>query len=256
MVTCTRLFLVASLCAFTLIGTLASSAQAENSEEVTALVAELAAATKARDGAAAATAFKKVAAAYKGCDDKAQRGKLLAGVAKAMKSKHLGDSRTHAVVALLSIDDAKAAWKVLSKAMPNPKKVDEATELQLAVTAAAGKLAQSRAIKPLIEIANKAKDTKLAAVGALALGGYREDKKNRVMVLEELIRIGKRARPGQIPGHTVSAEIRARWQTVSSAIVTALNALTNQDFSNFEEWVEAHKADKKKPAVLFVEQDE
>ena len=172
MTTCTRLFLVLALCGLLggalLGGILAPAARAEGADDVTALVTDLVAATKARDGAGASNAFKKVAAAYNGCEDKALRGKLLAAVGKALKSKHLGDARLDAVEALVSVEDGKAAWKVLSKAMPNPKKVDEATDLQLAVTAAAGKLAQSRALKPLIEIAAKAKDDKLAAAAALA----------------------------------------------------------------------------------------
>ena len=255
MTNCTRLFLVLALCAL-LGGTLAPVARAEGSDDVTALVTDLAAATKARDGAGASNAFKKVAAAYNGCEDKALRGKLLAAVGKALKSKHLGDARLDAVEALVSVEDAKAAWKVLSKTMPIPKKVDEATDLQLAVTAAAGKLAQSRAIKPLIEIAAKAKDDKLAAAGALALGGYKDDKKNRVMVLEELIDIGKRTRPGQSTTKNVSPEAQARWQLVGSGVVNALNNLTGQKFPTFEEWEVAYKADKKKPAALFNSDDD
>jgi len=143
-----RLITVAAVLAL-----LAPLAGADAPEDVKAIVDELTAAAKAKDVAGATEALKKLPDVYKGTQDKALRGKLLGAVGKALKNKKLGDARLAAVDALLAVDDAKAASKFLSKVMPNPKKVEEATELQMAVVKAAGLMGQSRSIKSLTELA-------------------------------------------------------------------------------------------------------
>ena len=158
-----------------------------------------------------------------------------------------------AVDALLALESLKAAWKVLSKLMPNVKKLEEATALQLAVVKAAGRMAQARAIKPLTELAYKSKDDKLRAAAALALGGYKDDKKNRVKLLEELIGIGKRTRPGRSTEKAVSPEARARWSAVGPSVVRALNNLTGHKERDFESWEQMYSDAKKKPSDLFLD---
>jgi len=246
----TALLAVLALCA--------AIAHADGTEAVKALVGELAAAGKAKDSSAASAAIGKTSALYESCEDKALRGKLLGELGKLLKNKKLGDARMDALNALVelgTIANPKGAWKHVSKEMPNPKKVEEATELQTAVVGAAGRLAQKGAIKPLLELAAKAKDDKLAAAATRALGGYGQDKKSRVMILEELIDLGKRTRPGRSMSKAVSPVAQARWQAVGSALIGALNHLTGRKEGDFETWEELFKSNKKKPANLF-EDDE
>lgn len=228
-------------------------AHAQDAEAVKALLAELQAATKAKDDSALSTAVAKVPALFNAGEDKALRGKLASALGKVLKAKGLDAAQTATLTALVELDDKKLAWKQMSKVMPNPKKVEEATEFQIAVVSAAGALGQKSALAPLLEIAAKAKDDKLAAASARSLGGFKEDPKLRVTAFEELISIGLRTRPGRSTSKQVSPEAQARWQDVGAGIVEALNALTGRTERDFETYEELYKDHKSKLDEIFPE---
>ena len=218
------------------------------------LATEIETARKAKDDGGTQTAVKKVPAAYK-LAEKGDRGKLVGALGKVLKDKKLSDARHEAVDALVALQDPKPAWKQLSKVMPNPKKTEEADELQLAVVKAAGALAQKGAVKPLIEMASKAKDPNLAAEAAGALGGYREDEKGRVKIFEELMSIALKTRPGQSTTKNVSAAAQERWQKVGPRIVESFIRLTGRKETSFDNWEQLYKDNKKRLKDLF-EEDE
>lgn len=225
-----------------------------------ALAAEIAAARKAKDDAATSVAVKKSLDAYNGKEDKGARSALLGELGKVVKDKNVSEAQLAAVQALVEIgkahsDNARACWKQMSRMMPNAKKTEEASKLQLSVVLAAGELAQSGAIKALIELGFKAKDPKAAAAACLAMGGFNQDKKNRVKLLEELVTIGLRTRPGRSTDKSPSQEAIARWNEVGPMVVRGLNRLTGSQRGSFEEWESLFKENKKKPSVLFSDVD-
>lgn len=235
-----------------LLGLLAVPATAADDDPVAALLAELDQLRKANDATGLATAVAKVPEAYKGTEDSGARSKLRGELGKILKDEDLGAARNAAVDALVALDDPKAAWKEMSRVLPDAK-VEEASEVELAVVKAAGKLAQSRAIKPLLELTAKAKDNKVGAEAAEALGGFRSDTRERVKILEELISIGRRLRPGQTTSKGASQEAVQRWQAVGLGILKGLNALTNRKETTFETWEQLYDQYKKNLKDLFVE---
>lgn len=230
---------------------LAASAFAQDVESAKSLVADIEAAIKAKDAGTVASLAMKVPAEFNGIEDKAMRGKLAAVLGKALKSKKLAEAHTDVLTALVEIDDPKLAWKIASKRMPNAKKVEEATDFQIATVMAAGKLAQKSAIKSLLELVTKSKDDKLSAAAAVALGGYKDDEKNRVSIYVELVDAGLKTRPGRSTSKQVSPEAQARWQTVGRGILIALNELTGRKEQDFETHEELYKSNKKKPKSIF-----
>lgn len=197
----------------------------------------------------------KVPEIYVDSGDDALRGKLRGAVGKIARDKDGGDARLAAVEVLVDIEDAKAAWKELSKLLPKGKE-DEAAPIDLAVVKAAGTLAQSKSVKALSDLAMKAKDPALASAACKALGGFSEDKRNRVKILEELIKVGQRTRPGRSMEKATSPVALERWARVEKGVVAGLNGLTGRGLGNFEEWEVLYKDNKKRPATLFIEEDE
>lgn len=244
---------LALVCAtsFALLVVFAASGVAEDEDPAAALLTQLDELRKAEDASGLATAVAKVPEVYKGTENSGVRSKLRGELGKIVKDDDLGAARVAAVDALVALEDPKAVWKELSKSLPD-RKTEEASELDLAVVRAAGKLAQSRAVKPLLELAAKAKDNKVAAEAAEALGGFREDK-GRVKILEELISIGKRTRPGRSTDKGASQEAIERWGVVGVGIIKGLNGLTGRKETTFETWEELYDQYKKTPKDLFVE---
>lgn len=216
------------------------------------LLASLTELRKAEDVAGLVELVAEVPEVYKASENKSAKGKILGELGKIVKDDDLGAARRAAVEALVALENPKAAWKVLSKAMPGPK-VEEASVFQISIVKAAGVLAQSRAVKPLTELAYKAKDKEVAAAAAEALGGYRDDKRGRTKILEELITIGKRTRPGRSTEKAVSKEAQERWATVGPRVIKGLNDLTGRSESSFEDWEALWHDYKKRPKELFVE---
>lgn len=220
-----------------------------------ALLDQITALTKAEEFNALIDEIAKVPEIYVASDSDSIRGKLRAALGKIARDKDGGDARFAAIEALQELEDPKAAWKEISKLMPKGKE-DEAAPLDLTVVKAAGVLAQSKSIKALGELAMKAKDPSLAATAAVALGGFREDKRNRVKILEELVKIGLRTRPGRSMEKATSNVALERWAKVEKGVVQGLNDLTGRGLGNFEDWEVLYKDNKKRPATLFLEEDE
>lgn len=219
------------------------------------LLDELTALTKEEAFDALVDVVAKVPEIYLASEDDRLRGKLRGALGKIAREKDAGDARFAAIDALQGIEDPKGAWKEISKLMPKGKE-DEASPIDLAVVKAAGVLAQSRSVKALGELAMKAKDPALAAVAAVSLGGFREDKRNRVKILEELIKVGQRTRPGRSTEKATSTVALERWAAVEKGVVTGLNTLTGRSLGGFEDWEVLYKDNKKRPAALFLDEEE
>jgi hypothetical protein len=230
-----------------------SGARAEDEVDPAAtLLDQIVALRKSEDTGGLAKAVAGVPEVYLASEDKSLKGKIRSELGKIVKDDDLGAARMAAVEALTALDDPKGAWKELAKALPGPK-VEEAAEVDLAVVHAAGKLAQSRAVKPLTDLAYKAKDIRVAAAAAEALGGFREDKRGRVKILEELISVGRRTRPGQSTDKATSTEAYDRWAAVGPGVVKGLNALSGRSLNSFEDWEAMWEDHKKRPKGIFVE---
>jgi len=192
----------------------------------------------------------QVPQAYHASEAKMQ-AKLRSELGKVAKDKKLGAARVAAVGALVRLDDAKHAWKEVGKLLPKPK-TEDATDLDLAVVRATGDLAQPKATKPLLELVAKAKDPKLAAAAARAIGGYKGHEKVRVKLLAEAVTLGRRLKPGQPAGGKAgSPDAQKRWELVGAALVQGLNELTGRDVQGFDAWVELWNEHKKSPKDLF-----
>ena len=199
------------------------------------------------DDGGLASAIDEVPSVYKSEGAAPVQAKLRGALGKIAKDKKLDSARSAAVRALCELDDAKNAWKEMSKLLPSPK-VAEGSGLDLEVVRAAGQLAQSKAAKPLLELVKKGKDPKLAAAAARALGGFTADVKGRVKILEELVSLGKRLRPGQSTDKAAGSAATERWAAVGPAITEGLNELTGRSEKDFEAWealVEEHKRNLK-----------
>lgn len=217
-----------------------------------ALLEKLTELRKAEEVDGLAKAVAEVPEVYKASEDKSLKGKLRDELGKVLKDDDLGAARRAALGALLALEAPKDAWKEIKRVMPD-RKLEEATELDVAIVRAAGTLAQSRAVKPLLELAFKAKDASIAAAACEALGCYKEDTRGRVKILEELISCGVRTRPGQTTEVAASEESRKRWATVAPGIIKGLNDLTGRSISSFEDWEVLYKEHKKRPKELFVD---
>ena len=229
-------------------------AEEDAADPAQALLDEITALTKAEDFSALVEAFAKVPDVYKASENDGLRDKLRAAMGKVARDKDGGDARVAAVEAFLELEDPKGAWKELSKLMPKGKE-DEATAVDLAVVKAAGALAQSKSVKALGELAMKAKDPALAGAAAAALGGFREDNRNRGKILEELIKVGQRTRPGRSTTQNPSQTALERWAKVEPGVVQGLNGLTGRSISSFDEWEVLYKDNKKRPDALFLDEE-
>ncbi len=226
------------------------AASAADPQEALDLAAKIDAIQKGGEGNLAEE-VGKVPEVYKGVEDKSARGKLVDALGSVAKDKDAAaDARLAAVNALVAIEDPDPAWREISRLMPNVK-VEEATDLDVAVVKAAGDLAQSHAIKPLEDLLGKAKDNKLSHEAAVALGGFGADKKNRVKILEDMVDLGRRIRPGTSTTKSVSKEAMDRWTAVGGGIVEGLNRLTGDKLATFEDWEAKVKEHKKKLQDLF-----
>lgn len=229
-------------------------AAAEETDEAQAMVTRLAGLRKAEDVSGLMEALGQTPDIYKSTENAGLRSKLRHEMGKVLKDESHGDARMAAVEALVALDDPKGAWKEMSKEMPSPK-AEKAAALDLAVVKAAGQLAQKGSVRTLLDLAAKAKDIKLARAAAEALGGFHKDKRNRLKILEELLSLGQRVRPGTAPGKTVSKEAQERWEAVGHGILVGLNSLTAQKMRSFEDWEALYKESRKHPEDLFLQED-
>ncbi len=218
-------------------------------ESAKTLVAEMAASRKAKDTTALEAQAKKAVAAHNGITDKGLRGKLQKELGSILKSKHLAAAHGASIAALGELNDSKGAYKQLRKHMPGPK-TEAATDQQKAVLAAVDKLAPDGALKDLFELAEKAKDYEAGGLAIAALGSFKSSKK-RVTVVETLIKLMQRFEPPR--GQQAGVETEKRWKALAEPLIRALNEITGQRIGDPAEWHDFWKANKKKPAGLFVE---
>lgn len=221
-------------------------AEAKERSEAETLVKRLTQLRKAGDQSELSQAVDEVADIYKRTGPAAEKTKLRKELGKIAKQKDLGMARSAAVRALVALDDPKLAWQELSSLLPAAK-VAEASDLDLSVVQAAGGLAQDKAVKPLLGLVGKAKDPRLAAAAAEALGGFRTPPKTRLFVLKELFAAG--ARLAAAAGAEGAKEaVVERWKVLDPAFTQGLNQVSGQTLTSFEEWRalwETHKADPK-----------
>ncbi len=244
------LFMTVALALF-LVG--AGRPVAADVESATVLLAKMTASLKAKDATAFAAQAKEAASMHNGLDGaasegKAVRGKLEKVLGAGLKNKHLQAAHADIITALGALDDAKGAYKQLKRFMPGPK-VEAITDRQRAVLVAVGRLAPKGALKALYALAEKAKDHDAAALAIGALGSFKTSKK-RVGILESLVKLIARFMPPR--GQTVGEATRARWAVLGRVLGKACNELTGQKVGDPAEWIELWRANKKKPADLFL----
>ena len=195
-------------------------------------------------------AIEEIPAVYQAEGSAPLQPKLRALLGKIAKDKKMASARVTAVRTLGELGDAKHAWKEISGLLPAPK-VEEASELDLEVVRVAGKLAQPKASKPLLELVKKGKDAKLAGDAARALGGFGADVKGRVKILEELVSLGRRLRPGTSTDKATSPVALERWGLIGPGITAGLNGLTGREVSDFAGWETLYDENKSKLKSLF-----
>ncbi len=232
---------------------LAPPALAEDVDPGKALLEKVTELRKAEDVNALTEAIGQIPGVYADAAP-ALQGKLRAELGKVLKDQDLGSARQAALDVFIGIDDPKNAWKEVGKCMPD-RKAEEPPEVDVAIVRSAGVFAQSKAIKPLLELAGKAKSAKLSAAAVAALGGYGKDRKNRVKIYEELVDIAKKTRPGRSTEKAVSDEAQERWGLMEPAVVAALNELTGQNLAKFDDWEAMAKEYKRNPKDLFISGD-
>ena len=228
-------------------------ASAEDVDAGKAMLEKITTLRKAEDVSALSEAIGQVPGLYGGANSGLQ-GKFRSELGKVLKDKDLGSARAAALEAFIQLDDPKNAWKQVGKNLPD-RKLEEPAKIDIAIVHSAGVFAQSKAVKPLLELSGKAKNPKLAAAAVTALGGYGADRKNRVKILEELIDIAKRTRPGQSTEKATSDAAYERWGALGPAITASLNQLTGQSLASFEDWEAMAKEYKRNPKDLFVSDD-
>jgi hypothetical protein len=212
-------------------------------------IAELEAAVKSKDDAAATAAVKKMPGLFKD-GDAALKTRIAKELGDLVKQTKLPTARLEALKALVDTGDGAIAWKGLAGAYP----ADDAEDPNLfnaEIVRAVGELHPEGAIDKLLTTFQKAKQPELAAAAALALGGYRKSKR-RTAILEELVKSGKNMMPSQSKGGpAVSEDVRKRWGLVGQGIGKGLDNLTGTTIGDPVEWFKKYDESKKNVKALF-----
>ncbi len=214
-----------------------------------AVLAEIQTAKAAKDDGALALAINKVAPLYKGTQDAALKGQLASELGHALKSDKLFESRKAALKALLEIEDPKVGWKSLQAVYPE-KDAEDPEKWGVEILKAVGALHPDAAINPLLETFQKAKLAELSAAAVTALGNY-HGSKQRVTVLEEIVKGAKLQVPSKSSTKNASPETTARWNVLEPAIGKALDTLTGQTVGNVTTWFTKVDEAKKNLKSLF-----
>lgn len=212
-----------------------------------ALRTEIEAAKAAKDDAKWADGLKRIATLYPDASEADK--KLLATEAGAGLKSKSESVQLAALDALKGTKDGEAAWKAGLKGELPDVKAETAKPLELKVLEALQELHPDGAVQPLIALLQKAKDPKVAGAALQALGGY-ERSKQRVAILEELVKILRNAKPGRASGGQQSAPT-PRWTEMEPKATPALNALTGQSVADLDTWFQMVEENKKRPAALF-----
>lgn len=226
----------------------AAADDAAQLESAKSLVAQIAAARKAKDTTALEAQAKKAVGVHNGIENKGLRSKLQKELGSALKSKSLASAREPIIAALGMLNDPKGAYKQLKRFMPGPK-TEETTDIEKATLQAVDKLAPDSALKELFDLAEKAKDHEAGALAIAALGSFGKSKK-RVAILETLIKLLQRFEPPR--GQAVGVATKKRWDALAAPLILACNEITGQKIRDPAEWHDLWKANKKRPAEIFV----
>jgi hypothetical protein len=117
------------------------------------------------------------------------------------------------------------------------------------------------AIQPLLKIMRKSKNLSAAAKALRTLGAFKGSKQ-RAKILDELISVTIKERPG-VRGrdNTVwygprqtGEQARNRWQALAAPMVAAANELTGQDLRSPEAWFQVWRDNRRNLGGLFQEE--
>lgn len=229
----------------------AAIAADDSGAEAKALLAEIAKAQKDPDRAGLDAAVERVPDVHNGLGNKGLRGKLQAALGKVLRSKTAGNSKLTAAKAFARLDDPDGAFKQLAKAFPKPKE-KEAGPSQLEALRSTATLAPKSAIETLLKLMQKGKSLPAVNEAILALGVYGGNKK-RGAVLKGMLDVTSRhfAAARSAAQNPKGGDGDRAWKALGPSLIASLNKLTGQNHQTGEAWLEAYKANKKKPAALF-----
>ncbi len=214
-----------------------------------------------------AVALYKEAAGHP--DVKAAREHLVKAVGLLLKRERDADVRKAGLKALGDMGHPDGARYVKSFIEPVKKQDDEVDPWLSTAIDAAGAIGDDSLVLPLLKVVEDSENFRIAALAAQALGKFRHASwRLRKKIVEDLVGTlvkdkPGRARPGKddpntgqyIPPASGSSGTD-RWGQLSGVIPTALNELTGQHLTRWDDWnlmVRDHKHDLK---VLFIDQDD
>lgn len=228
----------------------AASVRAEDTppSPAQALVADLEAAKAAQDAGLWTTALGKVGGLYEAASEPEKKA-LATALGAALKAK--AESVPPAALdAMAATGDGDAMWKAGLKHLLPDVKAEESTPNELKALGVIEQLHPDSAIAALLLLAQKGKDPKAASQAFKALGAY-ERSKQRVMILDEAVKVVRLTMPGRQSNGSLAAS-SPRWQAMEPLAHPTLNALTGQTLSDMATWLQLFDENKKKLAALFL----
>lgn len=157
-------------------------------------------------------------------------------------------------------DPATAKYLKPFLVQPNPK---EAPPLLPDAIEAAGKIKSDDFVGPLLSIVEKSKRFDIGAQAIKALGNFGTSKRMREKILSSLIGTVRKDVPGigydpekgdptqRQKRVRTGEEATGRWDTLSAALVPALNQLTGQNGATPQDWFDLYDRYKNKLGELF-----
>jgi hypothetical protein len=130
----------------------------------------------------------------------------------------------------------EANWKHVRRFLVQP---DEKVvpPMLLPAMEAARRIKATGAVEPMLKIVQDSKDPNASAAAIRALGGYGENRKVRARVLEEIVKIARKAMPSRGgAGGGKSGGDTSRWEAIGPAFIEAANALTGKNLQKPDEW--------------------
>jgi hypothetical protein len=183
----------------------------------------------------------------------------LAGILKASKAPQVEAAALDA----LGETGAKEVARHLKPYLRVPAK-DEADPVLQSAIGAAGKIGEESLALPLLALVEKAKHAPTAGAALKALGAFREAKKVRQKILEDVAGHVEKNRPGVRPGrynpqtgfYAPSARGSAtRYEALAPLLPDAMNRLTGQRIGTTQEWLDIVKAYRGRTADLFRDEE-
>ena len=146
-----------------------------------------------------------------------------------------------------------------------PYKDERGQERAAAAIQSAGEVADDALVQPLLKVVDKSKNYSVAAEAVRALGKFRDCKRHRKRIVEELAKtlrsdMPAAPKPGRdtgdsyIPGKHGRAGT-ARWIALSTVLPAALNELTGQDIANVGDWLALIREYRRDLGALFVPEE-